>query len=89
MEGQTDKINYRRDVINVQQFLKIMKPLWYMNNKYFQCLLCMTDRLTDKVNYTLDAHWYSPKISTVLSSIAAEKISFPPKRYGQTAEQTQ
>ena len=39
----------------------------------------MTDRLTKKVNHTLDTGNFIH-----LSSISAEKIAFPPYRFGRT-----
>ncbi len=71
MEGQTDKMNYREDVqvIDMQWFLEITKPFWNINKKYVLCHLCMTDRLTDKVNFTIDAHWYRESPTKLLISI--------------------
>ena len=39
----------------MQLFIEITKPFKNNNKKYLNVFLCMTDRLTDKVNYTLDA----------------------------------
>ena len=69
-----DKINYREDfqLINVQYFLEITKPFLNINKKCFQCLLCMTDRSTDKINYTVEALGYKEP-STKISGVYLQK----------------
>ena len=45
---------------------------------------CMTERLTDNVNYILNAHWYRESLQKKSSLITAEKNTFSPLRYGLT-----
>ena len=58
MEGQADKVNYRQDrlVDNCAIILRNQKTSEILIKNIFKCLSCMTDGLTDKVNYTLDTH---------------------------------
>ena len=52
MKGQTDKINYTEDV------KMIMRNDSQKSRNFYEILIKNILCMTDKVNYTLDAHYY-------------------------------
>ncbi len=79
MDGRTDRLNILSGLVITAI---------YLFNIYNFIFCSMTDRLTDKVNYILDAlligmGCFQKKISS-LSWIAAEKLTSPQWRYGLT-----